>query len=93
MAYLPNYYCNYHSGPVPGLNFRVWLFLAYFEHAFGLFWPRGPGNPDAQMYFVSAEIKIQGYFIAVIVFRSIGWKTFFSPSLLFHLAVDKCSQM
>ena len=30
IAYLHNYYCNYHSGPVPRLNFRVWLFLAYF---------------------------------------------------------------
>ena len=45
MAYLHNYYCNYHSCPVPRLNFRVWLFLADFEHAFGLFWPRRPGNP------------------------------------------------
>ena len=47
MAYLHNYYCNYHWGPVPRLNFRVCLFLAYFEHVFSLFWPRGPGNPGA----------------------------------------------
>ena len=47
MAYLHSFYCNYHWGPVARLNFRVWLFLTYFEHAFSLFLPKGPGNPGA----------------------------------------------
>ena len=47
MAYLHSFYCNYHWGPVPHHNFRVWLFFAYFGHLFSLFWRRGPGNPGA----------------------------------------------
>ena len=47
MAYLHNYYCNYHWDPIPRIYFRVWLFFAYFGHVFSLFWRRGPGNPGA----------------------------------------------